>query len=747
MSTNNNQLENRLWGAADELRANSKLKASEYSIPVLGLIFLRYADVKFAEAEKQIGEQGSGRRRSAGGKEWYHAMGVLYLPHAARFGNLLNLPEGENIGQAINAAMRAIEAENPDLKDVLPKTYNRLENATLVELLKLMGSIPMDIEGDAFGKIYEYFLGKFAMTEGQKGGEFYTPTSIVKLIVEIIAPFHGRIFDPACGSGGMFVQSARFVQEHKKNAAFEISVYGQERVAETVRLGKMNLAVHGLAGDIRQGNTYYEDLHNSPGKFDFVMANPPFNVDRVDKNRLKDDPRFPFGLPRSDNANYLWIQIFYSALNQKGRAGFVMHNSAADSELDIRKRLINDNAVDVVILTSANLFYTVNLPCTLWFLDRGRSDTARKNKILFIDAREMYVPVGTVHREISEGQIAKLAGIVRSFGSEVGYDDYKDVEGISKAVDVSEVKQNNYSLNPKVYVNKKPKSKGEILLATEINSDIEGLRQEYSALKHSLSQELSWEVPFDRVMLLDALNILFKRFAVFQNENVVGSADRGNGEARTQSRLKFREITERYIGGGWGKEAPDSDHTEKVRVIRGTDLAKVNMGELDSCPIRYVKKSQLRSRRLQEGDIVIEVSGGGKEQSTGRSAYITELLVEGAEVPLICASFCKLLRPDTSAVEPSIAYLHLQWLYDENLIEKYEVQSTGIKNFKFENFLNTEEIELGGEKERIRFHEVAQKIFTIIHIIGAMREKAKKLTHSLPDDSASLGGLSALNIV
>ncbi|WP_305802287.1 N-6 DNA methylase, partial [Thiolapillus sp.] len=204
----------------------------------------------------------------------------------------MNLPEGENIGQAINDAMRAIEAENPDLRDVLPKTYNRLENRILVELLKMMGSIPMDMEGDAFGKVYEYFLGKFAMTEGQKGGEFYTPTSIVKLIVEIIEPFHGRIFDPACGSGGMFVQSARFVREHKANAMEEISIYGQERVAETVRLGKMNLAVHGLAGDIRQGNTYYEDLHNSPGKFDFVMANPPFNVNAVDKERLKDDPRY-----------------------------------------------------------------------------------------------------------------------------------------------------------------------------------------------------------------------------------------------------------------------------------------------------------------------------------------------------------------------------------------------------------------------------------------------------------------------
>ena len=420
----NNQLEKRLWGAADELRANSKLKASEYSIPVLGIIFLRYADVKFTAAKKQVGKQVSSRRR-VGGKEHYQAMGVLYLPEAARFGNLLSLPEGEKIGQAINNAMRAIEGDNPDLRDVLPKTYNRLENATLVELLKLMSSIPMDIEGDAFGKIYEYFLGKFAMTEGQKGGEFYTPTSIVKLIVEIIEPFHGRIFDPACGSGGMFVQSARFVQEHKANAAAEISVYGQERVAETVRLGKMNLAVHGLAGDIRQGNTYYEDLHTSPGRFDFVMANPPFNVDRVDKERLKDDPRFPFGLPRTDNANYLWIQNFYRALNGKGRAGFVMANSASDaraSEAAIRKQLIEARVVDVMVAIGSNFFYTVTLPCTLWFLDRGKRGTGREDTVLFIDARHIYRQLDRAHRDFEPQQIELLANIVRLYRGEESED-------------------------------------------------------------------------------------------------------------------------------------------------------------------------------------------------------------------------------------------------------------------------------------------------------------------------------------
>src|SRR5712692_10131030 len=305
MPANHNEIEKRLWDAADELRANSKLKSSEYSVSVLGLIFLRYADHKFTQAERELAGKSTGRRTI--GKTDYQARGVLYLPEAARFAKLLNLPEGADIGKAINEAMRAIEAENEELKDVLPKTYNRLDNDTLVTLLKNFASVPMDIEGDAFGKIYEYFLGKFAMSEGQKGGEFFTPISVVKLIVGVIEPFHGRIFDPACSSRGMFVQSARFVENHKRNPNTEISVYGQEKVAETIRLAKMNLAVHGLSGDIRQSNSYYEDIHKSVGKFDFVMANPPFNVDRVDKERLKGDRRYPFGLPRVDNGNYLWI--------------------------------------------------------------------------------------------------------------------------------------------------------------------------------------------------------------------------------------------------------------------------------------------------------------------------------------------------------------------------------------------------------------------------------------------------------
>jgi type I restriction enzyme M protein len=468
MAGNHNEIEKRLWGAADELRANSKLKSSEYSVPVLGLIFLRYADHKFTIAQKELAGKSSDRRPV--GKTDYQARGVLYLPEVSRFSNLLKLPEGADIGKAINEAMRAIEVENEELKDILPKTYNHLDNSTLVELLKTFNSVTMDIEGDAFGKIYEYFLGEFAMSEGQKGGEFFTPTSIVKLIVEVIEPYHGRIFDPACGSGGMFVQSARFVGNHKKNPNSEISVYGQEKTAETVRLCKMNLAVHGLSGDIREGNSYYEDIHKSFGKFDFVMANPPFNVDRVDKERIKDDPRFPFGMPKPDNGNYLWIQVFYSALNENGRSGFVMANSASDargSEQDIRKSLIEAGAVDVMIAVGSNFFYTVTLPCTLWFFDRGKANTTRKDKVLFLDARHIFHQVDRAHRDFMPEQIEFLANIVRLYRSEQPettngsaqmlkqkFPDgkYVDVPGLCRVAVLSEIEAQGWSLNPGRYV-------------------------------------------------------------------------------------------------------------------------------------------------------------------------------------------------------------------------------------------------------------------------------------------------------
>jgi type I restriction enzyme M protein len=502
-----NDIETKLWAAADELRANSKLKSSEYSVPVLGLIFLRYADHKFAEAEKVLTGKATGRR--AIGKTDYQARGVLYIPEKARFATLLNLPERADIGKAINDAMRAIESENEELRDVLPKNYQGFEKSTVLELLKIFNSIPMDIEGDAFGKIYEYFLGEFAMTEGQKGGEFFTPTSIVKLIVEVIEPYHGRIYDPASGSGGMFVQSARFVERHKKRASDEIMTYGEERVSETVRLCKMNLAVHGLSGDVKEGNTYYDDVHRSVGKFDFVMANPPFNVDRVDKERIKDDPRFPFGMPKVDNANFLWIQVFYSSLNDKGRAGFVMANSAADargSELEIRKQLIQSNAVDVVISIGPNFFYTVTLPCTLWFFDKGKKKTDRKEKVLFIDARHVFRQVDRAHRDFAPEQIEFVSGIVRLHRTEelkvkdnsllrekFPNGKYIDIPGLCKVATLKDIESQGWSLNPGRYVGVTERAADDFVFAErleELNEGLQVLNVEARVLQYRIAENI-----------------------------------------------------------------------------------------------------------------------------------------------------------------------------------------------------------------------------------------------------------------
>ena len=531
-------LEKRLWDAADQFRANSGLKAQEYSAPVLGLIFLRFAEVRFIAQHTKLEKARASSRRGSRVEEpaAYHAEGILYLPADARFDYLLNRPEAQNIGAKVNAAMRDIEKHNPQLAGVLPKTYNLFTSALLKDLLKKVSEIPATTDYDAFGRIYEYFLGEFARTEGQKGGEFYTPGCIVRLLTEVIEPYHGRILDPACGSGGMFVSSARFVAEHKKNPAAELAIHGVEKTDDTGRLCRLNLAVHGLEGDIRHGgnvNSYYDDPHDATGastnsghgRFDFVLANPPFNVNAVDKERLADavgpGRRFPFGLPRTDNANYLWIQLFYSALKspstgsasaprasspqtssvQGGRAGFVMANSASDaraSEQEIRRQLIESRAVDIMVAVGPNMFYTVTLPCTLWFLDKGKGKSARAGTVLFVDARHIYRQVDRAHREWTSAQISFVANLVRLFRGEaldftLGGDEaraklgavfgkkpkYVDVPGLCKAATLKEIEAQGWSLNPGRYVGV---AAGEAVSDEDFKAQLEALNEELEAL-------------------------------------------------------------------------------------------------------------------------------------------------------------------------------------------------------------------------------------------------------------------------
>ncbi|MBB1365966.1 SAM-dependent DNA methyltransferase [Pseudoalteromonas sp. SR44-5] len=488
------ELEKRLWSAADSLRANTGLTAQEYSRPILGLIFLKYAEYRFTLAKSKIEEQSSSRRRGSGDiKSKIQAEGAMYVPDEALYSNLLALPEGSNIGVQVNDAMKALEADNEAIKDALPKTYSRFENDMLKSLLKNFNDIDFTLSSDIFGRIYEYFLNEFAKTEGQGGGEFFTPSALVKLITEVIEPYHGKVFDPACGSGGMFISSADFVAKHNKDASDELSVFGQEKTGDTVRLSKLNLAVHGLQGDIREGNSYYEDPFDLAkgdvidgkqyGQFDYVMANPPFNVNEIQKDRLEGDKhRFPYGMPRNDNGNYLWIQMFYSALNQKGRAGFVMANSASDargSEQEIRQKLIEEDGVDVMVAVSSNFFYTVTLPCALWFLDKNKP-AHNKDKVLFIDARHIFRQVTRAVRDYTSEQLNFIANIVRLYRGQainntylethpdVGNDGkfnlgnffandngeltYQDIAGLCKVATKAEIIEQGYSLNPGRYV-------------------------------------------------------------------------------------------------------------------------------------------------------------------------------------------------------------------------------------------------------------------------------------------------------
>ncbi len=423
------KLENDLWEAADNLRANSKLTSSEYCMPVLGVIFLRHAANRFEAASKQIeADQNSGKMPKRKVRpEDYVTRRSLFLPEIARYDSILATPKDADLGGALVAAMNAIEESFEPLRGVLPKDFSIFERTVLEDLMRVFNREALrSASGDVFGRIYEYFLMKFAMQGAQDNGEFFTPPVLVQTIVNVLEPHRGIVLDLACGSGGMFVQSSHFIEADGQDTMHRVTFYGQEKTATTIKLAIMNLAVHGLEGHIAEANTFYEDVHRLPdgrplwGNVDFGMANPPFNVDMVDAEKVESDRRLPFGLPgvnkgkKISNANYLWISYFHSYLNPGGRAGFVMSSqasSAGHGEREVRRRIIQTGDVDVMISIRSNFFYTRTVPCELWFFDKGKPERLR-DKVLMLDARNVFRKVTRKIYDFSPEQLKNLTAIV-----------------------------------------------------------------------------------------------------------------------------------------------------------------------------------------------------------------------------------------------------------------------------------------------------------------------------------------------
>lgn len=443
------KLENQLWSAADKMRG--AVSVSDYKFIVLGLIFLKYISDSFEDKYKELVAEGEGLEEE---RDCYIAENIFYVPKTARWEYLVEHSKDTNIGEIIDDALTAIEKENTSLKNVLPKDYNSptMRNVNLGELIDLFTNIKVGTkeakERDLLGRIYEYFLGQFAKNELQKGGEFYTPACLVRTMVECIEPFQGKVYDPACGSGGMFVQSMKFVNDHQGNP-YNIGIFGQEKNPTTWRLAKMNLAIRSMYGDLGKyaADTFTEDLHKDL-KADFILANPPFNLE-WDRDKVEDDPRWKYGLPPKNNANYAWLQHMISKLSQNGKMACILANgslSASGQEGEIRKKIIEKDLVDCIIAMPTNLFYTVTVPCAIWIINRNKK---QKGKTLFINATNLGTMVTRRLRELSDSDIKKIADTYHIYQNN---ENYENLKGFCYSATTEEIQLNDYVLTPGRFV-------------------------------------------------------------------------------------------------------------------------------------------------------------------------------------------------------------------------------------------------------------------------------------------------------
>jgi type I restriction enzyme M protein len=714
-----------LWAAADKLRKN--MDAAEYKHIVLGLIFLKYISDNFYELYHKL-EAGEGDYAGADPNDpyEYRAENVFYVPPQARWDYLQNRAKLPTIGKDIDDAMDAIEKDNPSLKGVLPKEYakEKLDKQSLGGLIDLVSTIALgdsvSRSNDVLGRVYEYFLGQFALAEGKKGGQFYTPRCVVQLLVEMLEPYKGRVFDPCCGSGGMFVQSEKFIEAHADryngqakeiDKLFEsvVSVYGQESNQTTWRLCKMNLAMRGIdSSNVKWNNegSFLNDAHPDL-KADFVIANPPFNDSDWSGELLRTDGRWSFGVPPTGNANYAWIQHFLYHLNPQGIAGFVMHCSAASVktgiEVEIRKKLIESGLVRCMVALPTQLFSNTTLPVHIWILSR-KPDPRRE--VVMIDAYDYgNLDAGTNQRSLSPDEIKAIAKPYLEWKRGILTEDSEI--GLYRCVPYQEIIDNNYILSPNRYV----KRIGRINFSPKecLSSNILASISQYSRGIHIAEQKLQTGEDFSNANLLKRLL---------------------SGSNISCEQIELSEVIESIISGEWGDGAPKKD-TEPCIVLRGTDLPNVKLFNFAKTPVRYIKSAKVADKKVKVGDIIIEMSGGSKDQPTGRTAFITQELIDWFPYPILCSNFNKIIRPNTDKVIPLYLFLYFQLAYADGLTTRYENQPSGIKNLQLDELISTELIWLPDIREQQRILPILQDLFQLQTLMAASMQRYGEILNCL----------------
>lgn len=716
--TKQEPIEKQLWKAADKLRKN--IDAAEYKHIVLGLIFLKYISDSFEELYAKL-KAGEGEYAGADpeDRDEYRAENVFFVPPSARWSYLQGRAKLPEIGKDIDNSMDTIERDNPSLKGVLPKVYAKenLDPTSLGQLIDLISNIALGDEvsksQDVLGKVYEYFLGEFALAEGKKGGQFYTPRNVVSLLVELLAPYKGRVFDPCCGSGGMFVQSAKFLEAHSGNIN-NITIYGQESNQTTWRLAKMNLAIRGIdSSQVKWNNegSFLNDAHKDL-KADYIIANPPFNSSDWGGNLLRNDARWNFGLPPEGNGNFAWIQHFIFHLNPSGIAGIVMHGGAASnkskSESAIRKSLIENNLIECIVALPTQLFYNTTLPVHLWFINRNKS-ASKKGKVLMIDAYELGHMIESTQRELSQDDINKISDTYHNWQNDKSYE---DEIGFCKEVNSTDISNKNYILAPNRFV-VKPKKKRTVSYETSITPKLKEIDLKLAEIKNEEVFKISNESHLENFH--------------FSNKLYTHPDKEGWDEVEVQ------EVISEIIGGAWGNEKPKKDNVP-VKVIRGTDLPNIPLFNLKKTPTRYLNASKVEEIQLKEYDIVIEMSGGSKNQPTGRAAMVTNELLSYFDCPLVCSNFCKVIRVDTDKVNPYWFYFYWLNAYNNGVTTKYENQPSGIKNFQLDEYIESELIQIPPIKDKKVIAEYFKNLFDLKNRLSYASQRMNRMLNETFDN-------------